>query len=256
MRNATRRNRNIGTSKQGHGQNNKLYICESYYNSKRFYEQLTDYDKYPISINEHDFIIIVEKTRGDSFHACSIADIEYIIKNIPVKDYGDLKFIVLRQPKKKEEILSKVWGRLIYSYEFEKEYFPAIIIEAIDISKKFKFTKKRSVDCQKELERLKSDGHIIIEDKRFYTAEITLENVRNTQLYRTLLHEFGHYVHFYETVEKPFILNQNEETKEINENYYYKQIPKSEKEKFAHNYADKLRKELIDKNIIPFNSLD
>ena len=39
---------------------------------------------------------------------------------------------VRRQPKRKEEIISPVWGRLIYSYEFENDYCPAIILDAID----------------------------------------------------------------------------------------------------------------------------
>lgn len=33
MRNNTRRNRNIGTAKQGYGQNNKMQIAEPLYNS-------------------------------------------------------------------------------------------------------------------------------------------------------------------------------------------------------------------------------
>lgn len=170
MRDATRRNKNIGTSKQGHGQNNKMIIAWPALVMKSYYERLSDYEKFSKTINGHDFIFIVEKTRETSLHACSILDIENIINHIPIKDYGDLKFIVLRQPKRKEELLSPVWGRLIYSYEFENKYFPAVIIESFDYTKKFKWTKSLTVDKQKELDRLKDDGHKIIEDKRYYTA--------------------------------------------------------------------------------------
>jgi hypothetical protein len=45
MHNPTRRNRNIGTKKQGHGQNNKLTISSPYGDLKSFYEKLTDYRK-------------------------------------------------------------------------------------------------------------------------------------------------------------------------------------------------------------------
>lgn len=54
-----------------------------------------------------------------------------MITHIPSEDYGDLRFIILRQPKRKEEIISPVWGRLIYSFEFEHEYAPAIILDAV-----------------------------------------------------------------------------------------------------------------------------
>jgi hypothetical protein len=152
MRDATRRNRNIGTSKQGHGKNNELTIPQPALILKSFYERLDNYKKIPKTINGHDFLFVVEKTRDTSEHACSINDISRIIENISTKDYGDLKLIVLRQPKRKEETLSPVWGRLIYSYEFENDYSPAIIIEAMDFERKFKWTKKLSVESRRELE--------------------------------------------------------------------------------------------------------
>ena len=74
------------------------------------------------------------------------------------------KFIVLRQPKRKEQIISSVWGRLIYLYEFEKEDFPAIILESIDKDSRLIWSKKLSVDERKEFERLKNDGHIFEEN--------------------------------------------------------------------------------------------
>jgi hypothetical protein len=256
MRDATRRNKNIGTSNQGHGQNNKMIISEPALIMKSFYERLVDYEKITKNINGHDFIFVIEKTRKTSLHACTVIDIENIIKVIPAKDYGFLKFIVFRQPKRKEELLSPVWGRFIYSYEFEREYFPAIIIEAIDYQKKFKWTKNLSIDGQKELERLRQDGHKIKEDKRYFTAEYIVENVRKTQLYRTLLHEFGHYVHYLENVERFNDFAIDMEVRDKMNDYYFKQLPASEKEKFAHNYADKMRKHLIDNNIIPFDRIE
>ncbi|MDJ0797430.1 MAG: hypothetical protein QNJ51_11470 [Calothrix sp. MO_167.B12] len=46
----------------------------------------------------------------------------------------------------------------------------------------------------KELERLREDGHRTATDKRHYLISSTLDSIRNTQLYRTLHHEIGHYV--------------------------------------------------------------
>lgn len=250
--NPTRRNRNIGTSKQGHGQNNKLTIPKPCAASKTFVERLDSYEKFEKNINGHDFLFIIEQTRESSKHACSINDIGKIIEQIPSSDFGDLKLIVLRQPKRKEENLSPVWGRLIYSYEFENHYFPAIILEAVDYGKKMKWTTKLSIDSQKELERLKADGHPIKQNDRFFIADCKLENVRNTQLYRTLLHEFGHYVHYLQEVERPAVEDEPIESWESRIDNYFK-IPQIEKENFAHKYADTLRQTMIDNNIIPFN---
>ena len=252
MYNPIRRNRNIGTAKQGHGQNNKLTIPEPCATSKTFLERLGNYEKFERTINGHDFLFVIEQTRESSKHACTINDIEKIIAQIASSDYGDLKLIILRQPKRKEETLSPVWGRLIYSYEFENDYFPAIILEAVDYSKKLKWVKKLSIDSQKELERLKADGHPIIQTERFFTADFKPENVRNTQLYRTLLHEFGHYVHYLQIVKRPAIEDESMEKWELRNSYYFKISP-VEKEKFAHKYADTLRQRMIDNNIIPFN---
>lgn len=252
LHNPTRRNRNIGTSKQGHGQNNKLTLSKPCATSKTFVEQLANYEKFERTINGHNFLFVIEQTRETSKHACSINDITKIIEQIASSDFGNLKLIVLRQPKRKEETISPVWGRLVYSYEFENEYFPAIILEAVDYNKKFKWAAKLSIDSQKELERLKADGHPIIQTERFFTADYKPENVRNTQLYRTLLHEFGHYVHYLQVVERQATEDEPIENWELRNDSYFK-IPQIEKEKFAHKYADSLRQRMIDNYIIPFS---
>jgi hypothetical protein len=254
MYNPTRRNRNIGTSKQGHGQNNKLTIPKPCATSKTFTERLDKYEKLEKNINGHNFLFIIEQTRESSKHACSINDIERIIEQIPSYDFGNLKLIVLRQPKRKEETLSPVWGRLIYSYEFENDYFPAIILEAVDYTKRLKWAMNLSIESQKELERLKNDGHLINQNGRFFIADYKIENVRNTQLYRTLLHEFGHYVHYLREVEHPAIEDEPLERWELRHDNYFK-IPQVEKEKFAHKYADTLRQKMIDNHIIPFDQM-
>ena len=251
VKNPTRRNRNIGTAKQGFGQNNKLTIPQPCGVLKSFYERLVDYQKIKSVINGHEFLFIIEQTRTDSEHSCSVADIETIIEQIPNEDYGELKLIVLRQPKRKEEILSPTWGRLIYSYEFENDYFPAIIIDAVDFKRKFKWKNNLAIDDQKEIQRLIEDGHKIENDGRHFVAEYELKNVRNTQLYRTLLHEFGHYVQYLEFVERPATEDEEYEVWEARQDKYF-EIPKAEKEKFAHKYADNLRTELTNKKIIPF----
>ncbi|UII21512.1 hypothetical protein [Fulvivirga ligni] len=141
MRNPTRRNRNIGTSKQGHGKDNKLTIPYPAVVEKSFIERLSDYHKENRTINGNNFKFVIETTRENSAHACTVDDIAEIIRHIPPEDYQDLNLIILRQPKRKEEILASVWGRLIYSYDFEGTNGPAIMLEAIDSDKTLKWTK-------------------------------------------------------------------------------------------------------------------
>ncbi len=285
MRSPTRRNRNIGTSKQGHGQENELIIPPPAIESKSFFERLGKHQIVKRIINNHTFRFLIEETRKTSFHACTVDDIEKIIKHIPKEDYGDLELIILRQPTRKEENLNPAWGRLIYSYEYENDYFPAIIIEATDLERKLRWGKKLSIEAQKELERLKNDGHKIVIGKRFFETKYTMENIRNTQLYRTLLHEFGHYAHYQNIVLKPLeglksILdkldlqidkNDTATTNELfsewestfddyhmrierNENKYFS-IISTEKETYAHNYAERLKAKLLEKNNIPFDKI-
>lgn len=280
MKSPIRRNRNIGTSKQGYSQDNRLVIADK---ELTFYENLINYKVINKTIKGHNFKFVVERTRKNSFHACTISDIEFILEQIPKEDFGKLTLIVLRQPKRKEEILRSVWGRLCYSFEFEGDYYPAIIIEAMDVDRKMKWSRKLTLDDQKEIERLKNDGHEISLGKRYYEADYTFDAIRSTQLYRTLPHEFGHYVHYLNVVLRPVeklkkeldkisdLVNDND-TSETNKNYdrwdklfdeYHKEkdkledlyfsIPSNEKEVFAHKYADNFVDNLNKNKTIPFD---
>ncbi|MBO9728433.1 MAG: hypothetical protein J7623_07315 [Chitinophaga sp.] len=247
MRNPTRRNRNIGTASQGFGQNNRLEIPGPLMDHRSFFERLGPYEKTTYVINGHTFVFIVEATSPHYRHACSIADVIRMIAYVPVEHYGSLRFIVFRQPKRKENILSPCWGRLIYSYEFEHDYYPAIILEAFDERQQIKWKRTLTLEDQKELERLKADGHPFREDKRSFTAPLSAANVRNTQLYRTFLHEFGHYVHYQEMVER--VARDDEDY----DKYWniYKKLPSVTKETFAHQYADRLKAALQQQQLIP-----
>lgn len=285
MFNPSRRNKNIGTSKQGYGQANKLVIPYPAVEMKHFVERLEAYTTVKKIINGHTFRFVIETTRTNSFHACTVQDIEQILLHIPKEDFGDLELIILRQPTRKEENLQSVWGRLIYSYEFEDDFFPAVIVEAVDLTRTMKWSKKLDVDDQKELQRLKDDGHPLEMGKRFHEAQYRIEHIRATQLYRTIPHEFGHYVHYLEVVKRPLSKLKAEldaldkqiadnDTSESNplydqwnaldDNYrekidtledLYHAIPSAEKEVFAHAYADKFKAEMTAKGTIPFDRI-
>lgn len=252
MKNSVRRNRNIGTENQGFSKDNKLvipYTCEIGF---WFTERLQVYSVVKRLVNGVEVRFIVEQTRENSFHACTIDDIVEVLKLVPILDLEEINLVVLRQPKRKEEILNSVWGRLIYSYEYEGDIHPAIIIEAQNSERKLEWTKRMSVGTQEEFTCLKNDGHLFKETKRTYVAEFNLEAIRNTQLYRTVAHEIGHYVHYLEVVTRPPIKDDIE----YEDRYHkYHALPRSEKEAFAHRYANELKDLNERKGKLPFDRI-
>jgi hypothetical protein len=229
---ATRRNRNIGTAKQGLGQDNRLVI--PWCGLKSHYEKLTEYKIVLRSVHSRSLPFIVEKTRADSCHACTIDDIARVLQHAPSSDFQGIDFIVLRQPKRKEEIINPVWGRIDFFAEIGAHQGRAIFLEALNPSKPIRWSKSLTPDGRQELERLRGDGHEIVTTRHDHKINMSLESTRATQLYRTLLHEIGHSVDM------------------DRDSVAFDRKSSPEKESFAHQYADKLRDSLVRFGIIPF----
>jgi hypothetical protein len=238
-RNNTRRNRNIGTAKQGHGESNKFdiptHISSKYF--KVYFEDLKNYRSVERIINGHLITFLVEEVRKGCVHASTVDDITRVLQNVPVADLEDLSLIILRQPKRKEEIINPAWGRYIYYTEIDRYNGSAISLESIDLTKPIRWAKSLTPDEQVELERLKTDSHQIETTKRHHIVFSSLTSVRNTQLYRTLLHELGHHV-----------------DRMRNERSFETKTSK-DKEVFAHKYASDLSECLRLKNVIPFERI-
>jgi hypothetical protein len=82
MNNPTRRNRNIGTNKQGYKPQSKFQIPSSWHDSRAFYEKLGKTYKVIKEIGGQEVTFIVERTKKNSCHACTIEDIEKVLLNI------------------------------------------------------------------------------------------------------------------------------------------------------------------------------
>jgi hypothetical protein len=136
-KNNTRRNRNIGTAKQGHGQNNKFEIPShfSYAEPKVYFEDLKNYRSVERIIKSYLITFLVEETRADCVHACTVYDITHVLQNVPAADLEYLPLLILRQPKRKEEILNPVWGRYIYYATIDEHCGSAICLDTFDLSK-------------------------------------------------------------------------------------------------------------------------
>jgi hypothetical protein len=74
--NPARRNRNIGTSKQGHGQNNRLVIPDICLRERRWAEQLNSHQQFQRVVSGREVIFIVEEVSGGCTHSCTIEDTE------------------------------------------------------------------------------------------------------------------------------------------------------------------------------------
>lgn len=253
MKSPIRRSRNIGTARQGHGQNNHLVIPWPT-THKAFYARFGPTTRQDLVINGHVFSFLTETPRVGWQHCCSVADIARLIEHIPPECYGQLRVIIRRQPKRTEAILSPVWGRLLYAYEFEGNYYPAIILEAANLHRPLRWSRRLSVDDQQELRRLAADGHRLEQTPRLHLIWPQPHSARCTQLYRTLLHELGHYQHYQEVVERPSRPEEDYAVWEARQEFYSR-LPTPEKERYAHSFADRQARRLEAAGIIPFEPL-
>jgi hypothetical protein len=256
--NPTRRNRNIGTAKQGQGKNNKLKIPAICNYERIWWEQLARHKKVQRYIAGRNLLFIVEATRTDYFHCCTIDDICQLLALVPSTDWEGLETFVLRQPTHKQAVLKPAWGRLAYSANFGRpgqksiSAGPALIIEAQNPNKVISWSVSLDPDDQAEIERLKADGHQVIKKGSRLLLHSSLDVIRKTQLYRTVLHEIGHWVDWLEKIVRPSE-KDSANTEKIEDAYFAR--PQQERETFAHRYATQMRERLITSGEMPFERI-
>ncbi len=257
MRNPTRRNRNIGTAKSGIGQDNRLTIPQPHHGDNIYWERIENAAKVTREICGQTIHFFVQPTLPEFIHPCTIDDIAHLFSHVPPADWEGLGALVLRQPRRKEKNLSPVWGRLVYAADLVNlrgtllYQGPAIILEAHNPAASWEFEKNLDPEGLKEFERLQRDGHWLRTEHRRHVFESTLESCRATQLYRTLLHEIGHWVDYLEKVERP--AKADGDWRQLYDRYH--QRPSKEKEDFAHRYADQQADRLRDLGVIPFDRI-
>ena len=258
MRVPTRRNRNIGTAKQGHGADNRLVIPWPTSEERVWYAMLGPHQRVRVSIAGHELLFVVEENHGGCVHACSVADITRMLENLPRTDWEGLAAIVLRQPTRKARVLAPVWGRFAYSADLGLQGRPSfclgpmVFIEAVDPAKPIVWPSALSPDGQAELARLAADGHKVEQVGSRWVVTPSLEAVRATQLYRTLPHEIGHHVDWLEKVERAPADSANDW--DAREAAFFAR-PREEREAFAHRYADAANQRLRRFGLVPFAPL-
>lgn len=245
--NPTRRNRNIGTAKSGHGLANRLVIPEARNDPRLFWEKLRD----PVGIQSQGFTILVEPCAAGLVHAVTVDDLVHMLGLLPVEELPTLRTIVLRCPTKKQRVLSAVWGRLIYAADLGETKGPAVILEAQPLEACISWRRSLSTEDDEEIVRLQEDGHVVRRERR-WQIQTNLASTRATQLFRTLLHEMGHYVHRHREVEQA--AGDDEDDWLVRHERFFSR-PAREREDFAHRYARELGTRLSSAGSIPYPRL-
>jgi hypothetical protein len=250
MRDARRRNRNIGTAKSGHGKNNKNVIPERWADLSVYWQTLNTPVVVTRTIHSHDFTFIVEPPREDCRHCCTVEDVCEVLRLLPIEHVKHIDLIVFRQPTRKQNVLASVWGRLGYWSEIAGFYGPGIYLEAQSAPQVMSWPLSQGPDQMLELERLRADGHEIRRTKRSYEIAWTSESIRATQLYRTVPHELGHYVDYLTFSDAVGERRDSDRFWEL-----YNSKPHRDKEAYAHRYADEFRASLISTGNFPFRQI-
>lgn len=255
--NPARRNRNIGTPKQGHGQNNRMVIPQHPGSHQWRTDRIGPHEKLIHEVNGEKITFIVEHPNGGCEHACTVEDVLFMLSHIPSSDWAGLSTFVFRQPTRKIRIIDPAWGRLYYfadlrfSHSRARWSGPALFLEASKVNEVIKWSASLDRNNATELERLRADGHGIERIGGNYIISTRIDAVRTTQL-RTLLHEIGHWVDWLEKVISPDARGGN--FSELLDLYFSR--PKSELEAFADRYADHWQEVLRSQGVIPFDRID
>ena len=240
FRDATRRNRHIGTAARSHGRDNKLTVPDIRATERIWYENVTQVRREVIKAHGVERTLFVETLHEGFVHACCVEDVERVLSEVPKEDLAQLDALLFRQPTRKQNLLKPSWGRLTYYAELaviggRHLYEGAMLtLEAQSPRRVMRWDKSLGPDDQLELDRLRDDGHRVEDEGKYFSISSTLESLRATQLYRTLPHEVGHWVQYLQRVERPADAGVGDWSA-LRDEYF--QLPASEKEAFAHRYA-------------------
>ena len=178
--------------------------------------------------------VLVEPCRKGSIHAVTVDDIAKLLELIPVADRAPVAWVILRQPKRKEHVLSSVWGRYIPHAEFGRGSGSAVILESQTPAQPVRWSKNLAPFERQELELLESEGHEVVETRRDYVIRSGMEAIRTTQLFRTLPHEIGHSVQYQLEVNARPGQGARERVRRLD---LYRSKSRVDKERFAERYA-------------------
>jgi len=247
-----RRNRKIGTADFGWRKQNRMVVPNSWHDEFTFYERLGRHTATEMALLGQPVTFLVEPARPGSTYGCSARDILHVLSQLPADDVAGLKLLVLRQPTRKQELMNGVWGRCVFDARFGRRKGPGIMLESIDQLGRYRWSGKLNLHDRAELTRLAEDGHQIIRQRWGTTIKMTERSVRNTILFRTLLHEVGHWVDWKQRVLDVKAAPHDPDRKILETAYFAR--AHFEREQFAHTYAEQHAVRMRASGAIPFET--
>jgi hypothetical protein len=226
-----------------------MVIPSNWRDSRTFWERLTRFNVIFRTVHGRNLPFVVEPTRSGSVYACTVDDVATLLNLAPIEHVFGIQGVILRQPKRKEELLSPVWGRLAYAVNVGPISGVAILVEAVHLPLTLRWPTRLDLARQEELERLRLEADQVELNGRHHVLHFGLDSVRAVQLYRTILHELGHWVDYYEKVHVHSRVDDAYWT-ELRKAYFRR--PVSERESFANRYASELAKGLRARLRLPF----
>jgi hypothetical protein len=250
--NPTRRSRNIGTAKQGHGQDNRLRIPDT---AAGFYiREIGQHARFQREIRGRAVTFLVEETLQGWLHPCSVDEMSRLLEYFDPDHWDGLYTFVLRQPTRKQHLLEPIWGRISYDTDIASRQGqilasgPTLFVAAIEEDAVHRWPASLGPNDKRELERLRKDGHKIDFDGRYHLVRVSRSSARNTVLYRTIPHEIGHWVDWLQQVARP--ADRGQDYGELADLYFAR--PSAEREAFAHRYASEWIDKLRAEGVVPF----
>jgi hypothetical protein len=253
METPTRRNKNIGTAKQGRGRNNRADIPWPYHDSSNL--GITRNAVWiPVEIKNNKFHIVVEPTRPGHVHSCTIDDLITMLGHVPEKYLMGIKFFILKQPTRKQIVLRPVWGKFLYGIDADDLHGGAVFLWASKPETVFVWPKSICPLDQREMNRLEAEGHRLVLGSKAWNMISLLGATRHTQLYRTLPHEIYHFHQYYKHVLAPLSRCKAPATV-ADLKATYDSLTYQVKEDYANRHAEALFKELKSKGHVPFSRI-
>lgn len=189
-----RRNRTIGTARRGRGQDNVHVVPDPRSGGDRsFYRILQNPVRLSRTVAGREIRFAVEPPIRGFFHHCTVEDLVRLLSAVPVADWDGIRSLVLRQPTRRQNLLRPVWGRLVFGRPAPGYAGSAIHLDAQSPAERTRWPVSLDPESRLELRRMAADGHHVVRDRRCWSIRPNEDSIRSTQLYRTLLHEIGHF---------------------------------------------------------------
>jgi|GEM_PF-1428018 len=268
-RDPTRRNRNQGTRRRGHGQDNRFALPSP--RVERFHlERVDDATVHRRMLHDGVPLIVLEtQLRAGFSHPCSVDDVEHVLRALPKDDLptsndGEV-CVVLWQQGEKETVVSQWWGSLWYCLELENDdvsfFGPAIYLGAAKPPLEVTWSSKADVVGQERRVLMEDVADDVHRTKRETTYTFSLEAARRMQMEFTLLHEVGHWMdyrtHVLDAQERAYdeVGESDAELAEASAEWdrlahAYWQRSTEQKERWADRYAAKALRELRRRGVL------